>query len=441
MARRVVIVGGGASGALVAAQLLGRGGADLEIVVVEPRQQLGLGAAYSTLDPSHRLNVPAATVSALPEDPDHFTRWLGADPLSYPSRADYGRYLGAIVSEAVAGSPASLRHVRGTAQGLASDPAGGFDVSLATGEVLHADVLVVATGNERPAVPGPLGHLLADARMVAHPWLEGAMDVVRDGELVGVVGTSHTAIDLASTLIRRHGCRVVMLSRHGDLPFVHEEPWRARLPMPVVTVEEAVAFDDPLEGIAERIRAHGDDWRRALDSLRPVTQGLWLALDGGQRQRFIRDWRHAWEIRRSRVPPETMRDLDRWRGRRPAGDPRRVRIERVQPAGERLRVEGAAVVEVDRILLATGPDESPAGNPFLAGAVEAGLFRPGPLGLGLDADPATLRALDAAGSAARPAYVIGPLLKGVLWETTAIPEIREQAASIAESVLGTLGAG
>ena len=435
-----MIVGGGASGALVAAQLLRRGEVDLEIVVVEPRQQLGLGAAYSTLDPWHRLNVPAATVSALPEDPDHFSRWLDADPGSYPSRADYGRYLGAIVSEAVAGSSASLRHVRDTAQRLASDPAGGFDVSLATGEILHADVLVVATGNERPAVPGPLRHLLADARLVAHPWLDGAMDVVRDGELVGVVGTSHTAIDLASTLIRRHACRVVMLSRHGDLPFVHEEPWRARLPAPVVTVEEAAAFDDPFEDIAERIRAHGDDWRRALDSLRPVTQRLWLALDDGQRQRFIRDWRHAWEIRRSRVPPETMRDLDRWRadGRL---EIRAGRIEHVQAAGERLRVEGEAVVEVDRILLATGPDESPAGNPFLAGAVEAGLFRPGPLGLGLDADPATLRALDAAGSTARPAYVIGPLLKGVLWETTAIPEIREQAASIAESVLGTLRPG
>jgi uncharacterized NAD(P)/FAD-binding protein YdhS len=434
MARRVVIVGGGASGALVAARLLRRGGLDLEIVVVEPREQLGLGAAYSTLDPWHRLNVPAATVSALPEDPDHFRRWLDADPGSYPSRADYGRYLGAVLDEAASGSAASLRHVHGMAERLASDPAGGFVVSLATGGMLHADALVVATGNERPAVPGPLRPLLADARMVAHPWLEGAMDVVRDGEFVGVVGTSHTAIDLASTLIRRHGCRVVMLSRHGDLPFVHEEPWRARLPAPVVTVEEAADVDDPFEVIAERIRAHGEDWRRALDSLRPITQRLWLMLDDGPRQRFIRDWRHAWEIRRSRVPPETMRDLDGWRadGRL---EIRAGRIERVQAAGERLQVEGAAVVEVDRILLATGPDEAPAGTPFLARAVEAGLFRPGPLGLGLDADPATLRALDAAGSAARPAYVIGPLLKGVLWETTAIPEIREQAARIAARIL------
>jgi uncharacterized NAD(P)/FAD-binding protein YdhS len=33
-------------------------------------------------------------------------------------------------------------------------------------------------------------------------------------------------------------------------------------------------------------------------------------------------------------------------------------------------------------------------------------------------------------------YAIGPLLKGVLWESTAMPEIRVQAASIAAEILG-----
>ena len=193
-----------------------------------------------------------------------------------------------------------------------------------------------------PRCPGPSATSLADPRLVAHPWLEGAMDVVRDG---GARRAWWGRATRPSTLPRRSsGVTAAVsstLSRHGDLPFAHEEPWRARLPAPVVTVEEAPAFADPFEGIAERIRAHGEDWRRALDSLRPITQRLWLALDDGLRQRFVRDWRHAWEIRRSRVPPETMRDLDGWRadGRL---EIRAGRIERVQAAGERLRIEGAS---------------------------------------------------------------------------------------------------
>ena len=54
---RVVVVGGGASGALAATQLLRGGGAGLEVTVLEPRPELGLGAAFSTRDPWHRLNV------------------------------------------------------------------------------------------------------------------------------------------------------------------------------------------------------------------------------------------------------------------------------------------------------------------------------------------------------------------------------------------------
>ncbi|NCV45075.1 MAG: FAD-dependent oxidoreductase, partial [Actinobacteria bacterium] len=56
--RKVLIVGGGASGLLVAINLL-RKSDDCEVTIVEPNERLGLGVAYSTLDPEHLLNVPA----------------------------------------------------------------------------------------------------------------------------------------------------------------------------------------------------------------------------------------------------------------------------------------------------------------------------------------------------------------------------------------------
>ena len=89
------------------------------------------------------------------------------------------------------------------------------------------------------------------------------------------------------------------------------------------------------------------------------------------------------------------------------------------------------VAVADAVLLATGPDEDPSTNPFLAAAIGHGLLRPGPLGLGLDVDPATWRARDASGATVAPVYALGPLLRGVVWETIAIPEIRVQAATVA----------
>ncbi len=227
---------------------------------------------------------------------------------------------------------------------------------------------------------------------------------------------------------------MLALSRHGDLPFVHEDPWRPRLPDPAFTVEEFLSFADPFEGAAERLRSHGEDWRRAVDSLRPITQSLWLAMGDDLRRRFLQDWRRAWEVRRSRVPPDTMTDLERWR----ADGSLEVHagpVSGVSSAGVGLRIEAATALLADIVLLATGPEESPAVNPFLAAAIEDGLLRPGPLGLGLDVDPVTGRARDAAGLERRLVFAIGPLRKGVLWETTAMPEIRVQAAEVASAVL------
>jgi uncharacterized NAD(P)/FAD-binding protein YdhS len=91
----VVVVGGGASGTLVALATL-RAIPNAAVTVVEPRSQLGRGLAYSTPDPRHRLNVPAGSMSALPDDPGHFLRWAGlhhrsVSPLWFAPRPTYGR--------------------------------------------------------------------------------------------------------------------------------------------------------------------------------------------------------------------------------------------------------------------------------------------------------------------------------------------------------------
>jgi uncharacterized NAD(P)/FAD-binding protein YdhS len=87
----------------------------------------------------------------------------------------------------------------------------------------------------------------------------------------------------------------------------------------------------------------------------------------------------------------------------------------------------------DFIVNCTGPRAQIGGSPapLLRSLQRHGLLRPDPLALGVDALPdGTL--LSARGSPVPWLTAIGPPLKGVLWETTAVPEIRQQAAALAD---------
>jgi uncharacterized NAD(P)/FAD-binding protein YdhS len=444
---RVVIVGGGASGTLAATHILRRVGRGAAVVLLEPRDRPGVGVAFGTPDAWHRVNVPAITMSGLPDDPDHFRAFAGCAPDAFPPRRVLGAYLGTLLENARTASDASFEHVRARAARVR--PSGGEDgaglaVDLESGASLPADVVVIATGNEPSRPPAALAAIDAsgDPRFIADPWAADALDAMVAGETVGIIGTGHTALDLAaSLLLRRAVGRVVALSRHGEIPRSHEDPWRPRPAKPAFTIEEFRAFEDPIAEVRARYAAYPLGWRQALDSMRPSHRELWLAMDDETRRRFVRDHRRDWEVHRSRLAPGVEQEVRSWEadGRlelRATG----VRSVDARTDGLRIETDGEPVL-VDHLLLATGPDESPASSPLLAATMAAGLARPGPLDLGIDVHPYDFRVRDARGAETAPLFALGPIIRGSVWESIAIPEIRLAAVRIAEQVAEAVSAG
>ena len=90
-------------------------------------------------------------------------------------------------------------------------------------------------------------------------------------------------------------------------------------------------------------------------------------------------------------------------------------------------------LRVARVINCSGPqtDCRKIGSPLLASLAEQGMVRPDALALGLDVD-ANGALLDSNNSPSRCLYAIGPLRKGRLWETTAVPDLRVQAAELAK---------
>lgn len=94
---------------------------------------------------------------------------------------------------------------------------------------------------------------------------------------------------------------------------------------------------------------------------------------------------------------------------------------------------------VERGINATGPsvDYQTWGDPLVRALFDRGWIRPGPLGFGLDA---TMEGaiLDRNGRISTTLAALGPTWRGSLWETTAVPEIRAQAARLATRFLTDL---
>ncbi len=224
--RVVAIVGGGAGGALTAVHLLraaeARGIAP-RVVLIDRYGRHGLGQAYSTSDARHLLNTCVAKMSALADDPGHLLRWareqgLGAEAHDFLPRGVYGRYLRDVLASA-----GPVERVTGTVSSVSpSGMSRPLRVHLSEGGRIDADAVVLATGNR--VSEGWLG-VPGGPRLVVDPWAPGALDRIRDGAPVLVVGTGLTMVDLAVTLTSAHpGTVVHAVSRHGLLPREHRCP-------------------------------------------------------------------------------------------------------------------------------------------------------------------------------------------------------------------------
>lgn len=447
----VAIVGGGASGALVATQLSRRLHPDgLRIVIVERRAQTGRGLAYSTRSDLHRLNVPAEKMGAFPRDGEHFLRWAqrtvpDAARGQFLPRRLYGDYLVGVLADAVARARPGIEvvTVRDDATGADVDAGGprpGVTLHLRDGEPVRADRLVLATGNLPPApAPGADPELAADDRYHGDPWDPALVPAAMGEDTVLLVGTGLTMIDLALLLGVPGGPRRLRaVSRNGLLPRAHVDG-PAPVPLPYELPHGPFGLDELLADVERRIDAAGD-WRPVIDSLRPVTNRIWQRLPEADRERFVSEVARHWEVRRHRMAPEIATALgallDAGRLTLQAAS-----IEALRPVEGGIEVAFAdgETFTVDRVVNCTGPSLQMgiAGEPLLAGLLDAGHVRPGPFGLGLDHESRGAL-VTAAGTPSRVLYGIGPVRKGHLWETTAVPEIRAQAFELADLLTAQL---
>ncbi|MFM7806469.1 MAG: FAD/NAD(P)-binding protein, partial [Planctomycetota bacterium] len=454
-------IGGGFSGAATAAQLLEahRGPDTVHLHLIERRGTVGEGAAYGTREPEHLLNVPARNMGLLAGDPTHFLRWLQArdphaEPATFAPRQLYGTYVRETLDAAIRGSAghATVSMHLDEARRVVRRPEGGWLVHLARGESIAADAVVLAPGHRPPGDPLAGRWEGSRQRWIADPWRPHAVADIQPDEPVAIIGSGLSAVDvlmsLTGTRAPRRSSPIWMLSRNGLVPRVHHDPPQPAADL-AAAAEPLLASDrlgarQLLKWLRVQLGA-GRDWRHVIDGLRPHTAALWHRLPTAERARFIRHLQGFWEVHRHRTAASVGRHVERMLGdgslevvrcridhARASDDAVELSVQawrRGQPHQSR-RFRAAWVINC------TGPAAAHRGDadPAVRSLVDAGLARPDPLGLGLETSPSG-EVLDHTGATQTDLLVVGTLRKPALWESTAVPELRAQAAMAAQGAL------
>jgi uncharacterized NAD(P)/FAD-binding protein YdhS len=451
----VAIVGAGFSGTMAAVHLLKQTERPITVALVERTAEFAKGLAYRTRDVSHRLNVAAAKMGAFPEDVEGFYRWLQSRPErlravgvrtlhpgAFVPRILFGEYLTDLLAEAEKRSP-RLRKIASEAVDLVPLLNGAFRIEFSTARPLIADQVVLALGNFPPGDPRLKNRSFHQSdRYLVDPWsAETRAKLSEPGDIL-ILGSGLTGLDLLSSVSHSKPSGTIhVLSRRGLFPRPHlpVEPYPAfihpdHLPSSIRILCRIIRWE------IERANENGKDWRAVIDSIRPFSQSIWKALSRDDQRRFLRHLKAFWEPHRHRVAPEVLviKESLETRGRLCCYRGRVVTIEEKTNGLEIsfYQRQESRTLRVSYVVNCTGPECNyhQLKDPLIVQLFARGLIVPDPLFLGLDvANGGTI--LNLIGERVRNLYTLGSPQKGVLFETTAVPEIRVQARDLASRIL------
>lgn len=419
----------------------------LEINLIEKRGETARGVAYGTTKDFHLLNVPAAKMGAFPNDVNHFYNWLIANgydytPQSFVPRKIYGDYLCEVFRATVEAKAEKVQinvvHDEAVDVTIQNNLA---RVLLQNGESLISDKVVLAFGNFLPSDVRTVSDAYTkSSKYFQSPWradIPAAIDKVED---ILIIGTGLTGIDVILSLYHnRHRGKIYAVSTHGLLPTVHAPA--EIYPSFQNEIETAQTIRQMLKIVRRHFAkavANGNNWRAVIDSLRPFTQQTWLRLPLAEKRRFMRHLQRKWDVARHRMPPEcfeivqklqAVKQLEILRGR--IGE-----IDLVENEKFEVKFGKNHQIKVDRIINCTGSQSNYAKieMPLVKNLIRRGDIKPDALFAGLDSTP-NGEIISQRGAISNTFYTLATAQKGILWECTAMPDIRNQAENLAFTLL------
>ena len=453
----IAIVGCGFCGTLTAIHLLKDEDAQLHIHMIDKGPTLAKGVAFDPHTDNLLLNVPNGRMSAFPDVPDDFMQWLKKNSgpghqteilaTAFSPRQLYGAYLNDLWIDGLNNCGANKKVT--VYHNLAVDITENGNrlyVQLENHPGLTVDAAILATGIDHQAVPAGVDEeLLKSKHYFGDPWKKQAVKGTDATDDILVIGNGLTMVDTVIGL-RENGFKQTIhtVSPRGYcLMRWHDD----KTPCAAINWPDIIAQDTSLLNLFKTFNKHrkmaikqGQSILSAFDSLRPHLQKIWQSFTLKEQQQFARYLRSHWGNIRHRLPVKMYDTIDAMR-RSGELKTHSGKITAIKQGDNKIAVTlglGTDTVQimVQRIINCTGPESNiiNSGNPLLSNLARKGLISPPANGIGINTDVDSYRVVNTKGQQSINLFAIGGNIKGMLWESTAVPELRVQAQKLAQYI-------
>lgn len=456
----VTIIGGGFCGMMTAVNLF-NSPTPVRIIIINSDYPFGKGVAYCAHTEKYLLNVRAINMSAYADIPQHFLDWIcGLDKYKnipknimtnvYVPRKIYGEYLSTVWNEALQVKTDCVQIEQMNAKAVdVTIHSNHYTIHLEDKSFLHTNIVVLATGNTKPAELNIANmSFLESKKYFANPWTKECVTHLHSTKDLLIVGNGLTMIDTVLGLLEngfKHTIYTISPNGFSLLPHKYN-----------LLVYEKIVSELPedcsLHNIltltkqhAKRLSAVGIGVHLIIDALRPHSQKIWQSWSLKEKKTFIKKLSKPWTALRHRIPLHIFEYIQELRVKKRVVSFKGKLINAIE-AEEGVHVsffnketKQEETILASRVINCTGPDSNirRSSNVLLKNLAQKELIVPDALQLGIDSDTTTGRVKNSNGEINKTLFTLGSNLRGVLWESNAVPELRMQAQLVAKNILET----
>jgi uncharacterized NAD(P)/FAD-binding protein YdhS len=458
--KKIAIIGCGFSGTMTAVHLIKNATQPFELILIGDHESFNTGIAYNPSSKRQLLNVIASRMSAFQDRPDHFLDWAAAleeysgvsrDTLanSYLPRYLYGEYLRTIWRQTVQSPEAQKVQITVRAARVLDMAFSGDEIVLVLSDEakVTAQYCVIATGNQLPRDPAiPNMSFFRDPHYFRDPWDGKAVRNPDPSAPVLVLGNGLTMADTVIGLVENGFTNEIhTISPHGFTILPNNDPGITYTAI-AGELHDRLSLSELVRLISKHIKLARQDGLSAgpvIDAIRPYTLVLWRNLTIAEKKMFLSRMRSLWDAARHRMPISVYENI------RKLSDEGKLHLHAGKLTGITQSGHHVSVNYFDRdsgmvrnlvvsaVINCTGPatEWRQQEGGFLDRCQSKGTLFQDELKLGIQADPVTFEVYDGQNKPRGNVFAIGSLLKGVLWESTAVKELREQASIISRRLV------